>query len=76
MYDITVKPVYNGRLYRGHPVYNGYLAISQAWPLYTGYTVRLYMYVHYFPCSVRDFACIFDIYFSSLVVTAILQFNT
>ena len=29
VYDITVKPVYNGRVYSSHPVYNGYLAISQ-----------------------------------------------
>ena len=29
VYDTTVKPVYNGRVYSSHPVHNGYLAISQ-----------------------------------------------
>ena len=50
-YDIhnTGKPVYNGPVYSGypvrssHPAYNGHLAISQGWPLYTGLTVSFYV---------------------------------
>ena len=45
----TVKPVYNGPVYIGHPVYYGHLTTSptfsaalyflQTWPVYSGHTV-------------------------------------
>ena len=37
----TIKPIYKGPVYSGHPVYYGQLAISQGWPLYTGLSVVL-----------------------------------
>ena len=39
-FEDTVKPLYNGPVYSGHPIYYGHLAITQGWPLYTGLTVN------------------------------------
>ena len=37
---MLLKPLYNGPVYSGHPVYYGHLAIPQGWPLYTGLPVN------------------------------------
>ena len=39
-FEDIVKPLYNGPVYSGYPVYYGHLAIPQGWPLFTRLTVN------------------------------------